>query len=188
MYREILTEEHIAEDILLCTKRKTERKIDIWMICIIPPILVLVSIPTAFLTRQLWVFLFPVILPVVYYPIFYLVNTIRKRKHPDPIPRYTIMQDTLISITVQTIVSPYSRRNTTEDVFVMHFSVGDYRIMHDLYRWSKDLHLSRPGLYNTSVIGNTFYVLIDRETKDILCLYNEKFFICPDEILDAHLA
>ena len=43
-------------------------------------------------------------------------------------------------------------------------------------------------MYNTSVTGNTFYVIIDREIKDILCVYNEKFFACPGEILDAHSA
>lgn len=188
MHRETLTEEHIAEDILLCTRFKKERKADIWLTHVAPPVLFFGSMLAAFLTRQMWLFLFPLAFFAVFIPVFYLGNAIRKRKHPDPVPRYTIAQDTLISITVETIASTHGRRSMMEDIFVMHFGVGDYRIMHDHYRWSKDLRLSAAGMYNTSVTGNTFYVIIDRETKDILCVYNEKFFACPDEILDAHSA
>lgn len=46
------------------------------------------------------------------------------------------------------------------------------------YEWSKDCHLSPRGMFNTSIVGDRFYLVIFTQDpkKKIMMIYNTKFF------------
>lgn len=170
MHTETLTEQYIAEDILNNRETTNFRKSYLWMRYIINPVITVVSILLAFLLHKWWILFFPFATWTVYLTVTMIMDWDGKQRWVRHVPYYMIAKDTLI---------------TTEHN-VLRFGAGAYKAQTDNYRWSKDLRLSIQGMLNTSVAGDTFYLIINPKSQKILCVYNRKYFICPDEILSAH--
>lgn len=170
MHTETLTEQYIAKDILNNRETTNFRKSHRWMRYIINPIITVVSILLAFLLHKWWILFFPFATRTVYLTVTMIMDRDGKQSRGRHVPYYMIAEDTLI---------------TTEHG-VLRFGAGAYEVLTDNYLWSKDLRLSIRGLLNTSVAGDTFYLIINPKNQKILCVYNRKYFTCPGEILNAH--
>ena len=85
----------------------------------------------------------------------------------------------------RTFLSPYN--------YIFTFSVGEWAVIpsnfsyrfnvntRHLYSWSKEMAMTFEGIYNTSVSGDEFYIVVDGVTQNILCAYNTKFFKLENE-------
>ena len=59
---------------------------------------------------------------------------------------------------------------------VLQFDSGEWEVPHRNYTWSDTFEMSREGIANTSLQGDTFYVVRLNSTGKIAVAYNEKFF------------
>ena len=85
-----------------------------------------------------------------------------------------IAVDTLESSVYDYVFSGNVRRH-----LLVFKSFGNYLIPNGMnYCWSDEYYMSDDGVYNTSVAGNTFYIVYYREdeTRTPVMVYNTKFF------------
>lgn len=77
----------------------------------------------------------------------------------------------------------YRRDNGLRDLLVFA-DYGDFFILHyDYYKWSKLYSMSPTGVFNTSLVGDSFYLVIydgDRTNEPVM-VYNAKMFDLQEE-------
>lgn len=79
-----------------------------------------------------------------------------------------------------------ARREYSKSVrfFVLEFQhMGPYRVPQQSYEWSKLYPMSDEGVFNTSALGDRFYVVYLKNARkpQPLAVYNTKLFeLCPD--------
>lgn len=111
------------------------------------------------------------------------VNLSKHQKRFQKIQQYGVemVEDTFNDIH---IVERYKGKQYTQ-VYVLTFrDSGRYEVPdREHYRWSKLYAMSPYGIYNTSHVGDTFYLLRLKDTPkyEILDVYNANLFeLCPD--------
>ena len=121
-------------------------------------------------------------LPLAVYLIGALTAPIRARKLAKKVELCEIefLEDTLVGA-YENVKRHYRRYHTRIEVFyVLSFrNCGRYRVpLVQHYAWSDLYSMSPGGIYNTSILGDTFYVAVrkDDPRKTPLWIYNTKLF------------
>ena len=133
-----------------------------------------------------WVYVLPTVLslfpPTVLLSVFFFGRSKANRL-------YRLIQQNGIEIVEDTLKSAYEDgryRGRHYDLFyVLNFQHnGSYEIPErQHYSWSELYSMSHRGIYNTSIAGDTFYIVRvkDDPLHKILEVYNTKLFeLCPD--------
>ena len=82
---------------------------------------------------------------------------------------YIVDKDTLVSVSSEWL----NRR----EVIILNFkSSADWEVPYDNYKWSKTYRLTRKGVANTSLQGDTFWIVRLKRSYDVVGAYNTKFF------------
>ena len=125
----------------------------------------------------------------------FLITILRAQKTKSAIKKngYTVVRGKLLSI------NSHDRPEFPTKMFdklwlTFVFSVGEWTVgaHHNfsyrfntgekhLYRWSKEMSMTFEGLYNTSLSGDEFYIVVDTVTHNLLYAYNTKFFTLENE-------
>ena len=123
------------------------------------------------------------IIPMAIYGIEILTAPARAKKLAQKVAPLEIefIEDTL-ERAYEDVIHRYKR---VEVFYVLSFkSFGKYRVpAQQHYAWSELYSMSPDGIYNTSIIDDTFYIAVRKDDpKKILWVYNAKLFeLCPDE-------
>ena len=133
-----------------------------------------------------WVYVLPTVLslfpPTVLLSVFFFGRSKANRL-------YRLIQQNGIEILEDTLKSAYedgrSRGRHYDLFYVLTFqNSGSYEVPErQHYEWSELYSMSHRGVYNTSIAGDTFYIvrLKDDPKRRILEVYNTKLFeLCPD--------
>lgn len=133
-----------------------------------------------------WVYVLPTVLslfpPTVLLSVFFFGRSKVNRL-------YRLIQQNGIEILEDTLKSAYedgeTRGRRYNLFYVLEFEKhGRVRVPEGKhYAWSKLYSMSDRGIYNTSVAGDTFYIvrLKGDDTRRVLEFYNAKLFeLCPD--------
>ncbi|MBQ8381832.1 MAG: hypothetical protein IJX47_01360 [Clostridia bacterium] len=122
-------------------------------------------------------------LPLIVYIIGTLTAPIRAKRRAEKIKSYEneFFEDTL-DRAYEDMIHRYKR---VDIFYVLSFkSFGRYRVpSQQHYAWSELYSMSPSGIYNTSIVGDTFYIAVrkDDPKKAPLWVYNAKLFeLCPD--------
>lgn len=176
--KEILTKDKIKLDLACLLKR--ERSRSIWIL-ILAPILLVTAILGIISSRSYpWerieylLYSIAALVALVYAVIILRRAIIDKRKIKNA--EFEVTEDTLVGSTHDARVS----RSAYDNRHLLQFSRhGEYYIPYGTnYKWSKDYYMSDDGVFNTALVGDTFYVVTyrkDAERKPIV-VYNAKQF------------
>ena len=115
---------------------------------ILIPVLLIPAFFILFLTHCAWYGWLGFLLPVAY-STFSIAAVIKKQKEILN-GGYIVDKDTLVSVSSEV---PY-----------------------DNYKWSKTYRLTRKGVANTSLQGDTFWIVRLKRSYDVVGAYNTKFF------------
>ena len=88
---------------------------------------------------------------------------------------YTVTSEILTACNEEDVRSANTSRGR-EPRYVLYLGGEDYCIINDNYPWSRDFRLSYNGMVNTSVVGDEFWVARAAKTEEIGAVYNKKFF------------
>ena len=91
-----------------------------------------------------------------------------------------IESDTLVCLEIKEghkkffAASPLSTRT----YYIFNFSkCGEYILPYEVYIWSQTFRMSGKGIFDQSMEGDEFYLVISNSPKkEILCAYSKKFF------------
>lgn len=179
--REELKRENIISD-LLKIERERRSYVYEWRLLYIVPFAIL-SVSIGILTQRIWVGCITSIL--YFYHIVKLILKLRisnKRIKAIKNGEFTVTLEKLTNICEETIYEPHTgRRRTisTKEVTIFWLGSSEWRLipLSEHYNWSKEYFMGTSGLYNTSVIGNEFYTVVNNFDGKIDYIYNTKFFI-----------
>lgn len=185
MTKEILTDEHIRQDVLgneVKKARTNDNKTLVWVMPIIA-----VAILAGVFVSWVWgvlIGLLSIIPIVLYFKQNQADNDVIFEVEHDG--ELIVEIDTLSHIDKELIYEPHTHRSfsgrTHTDyskyVTVFYFDHGKWRIpeTETLYAWSKEMYISPEGLDNTAVPGNRFYIVRRKGEAEIAYAYNTKFF------------
>ena len=186
MQKEFLQKENIFRDLVSVLRARTLLATSYYLQYIIP--FLLLALLIGFLTRTIWIGL--LIFSPAIYPIVRFVQIVCKsEKQKKEIKRLTEQGKLNVSVEIfermwdDTVYEPhtrYRRYSHLKEVRDVRFSSGLCWQVPDMgifYQWSKDFHLSRSGLENTSVQGDEFYFIALPNDNDISYIYPCKYFI-----------
>ncbi|MBQ8578306.1 MAG: hypothetical protein IJ449_10155 [Clostridia bacterium] len=132
---------------------------------------------------------FPIVAAVVaLYPLYvlirYLYNLVRWYKEKKNLEHfaYRAVTDDLTHVSTETEYRPtwLGRAHAYHDVKCLNFGCGQWRIPPECYTWDAGARMTRSGICNTALAGDPFFVVVARETGEVLCAYNCKLFDCED--------
>ena len=134
---------------------------------ILIPVLLIPAFFILFLTHCAWYGWLGFLLPVAY-STFRIAAVIKKQKEILN-GGYIVDKDTLVSVSYKW----FNRR----EVIILNFkSSADWEVPYDNYKWSKTYRLTRKGVANTSLQGDTFWIVRLKSSYDVVVAYNTKFF------------
>ena len=89
--------------------------------------------------------------------------------------QYTVTSEILTACNEEDVRSSNTPRRR-EPQYVLYFGGEGYCVINENYPWSRSFKLSYDGMVNTSVVGDEFWVARATETEEIGAVYNKKFF------------
>lgn len=187
MTKEVLTPEHVKEDLLRLIETQKDQAHAVGMVGIGAPVLAVGIVLSLFFGS------FFVMIPFLLafgFVVFHYARKLREKNErrrllSDGLSRgeYSVTREVLTNAVFETVYEPHKgpgrRMKDTKQVCVLYFeSGGSWRIpgFNKHYAWSKEFYISTEGLYNTAVAGNEFYLVSLREDYEIRYAYNAKFF------------
>lgn len=167
--KEILTDDLIKQDILNLTKNNDHVPIDI----ILTVISVMMILPLGLFSLYAWfAFLIPVFL-------FGLSHIVRRRKRE-------AMKKTEFFVTADKLLCVKTDEFRTEpslsvykpmwNAYLQFENHGRWEPDGIYYTWSNLYKMSDDGIFYRSLVGDTFYLAIDKKNGKILVGYSTKFF------------
>lgn len=187
--KELLTKDNIRKDLIFVNRQIYSHFVD-YKISIV--ISLIAAIIVFAITKHLWLTLaFSAF--TVYFVFAKLIPELRRsklRKHLLLHGELSLETDELSHFSEQTIYEPYISRNGKryryKIVKFFHFDHSEWRVPYmskksvfnltKHYEWSKLYNMSTQGLENTSVVGDTFYIISLKADKRIKYIYNTKLF------------
>ncbi|MBQ2827505.1 MAG: hypothetical protein IJF13_09785 [Clostridia bacterium] len=184
--KDLLTEENIKSDLMVTSYAGVEKKHE--PLYYLVYVLFGISFVLAYFLRSPW-YLF--IGPIAYLitPFIVLIkDTVKHKRRKQAIlgSGFTVREDTLSHVNLESVPASHSRRmlskNTAfgiEEKYVFHFNGCDWEApkgVGNLYNWSENYYMSLEGIYNTSLMGDEFYIVERNLDGEIGCIYNKKFF------------
>ncbi|MCQ2426569.1 MAG: hypothetical protein MJ070_10565 [Lachnospiraceae bacterium] len=171
-----LTKELILKDILHAAKTYTPRRHYYSAGLCLAAGSILSLIAVALTRKPVW---FLLLLPFVAAEIG--IGVIRKKKAGRLTPGdLTVFTDTVNAVE-EKVVEAGGKYGSYRTALVMYFEgSGEWEIPYDNYTWSKNWHMGRQGVENTSLHGDTFYIVRRNDTGEIAVAYNRKFFDYQD--------
>ena len=131
------------------------------------PVLLILSIFVLFFTHWAWYGWLCFLLPIAYFA--FRIAADRKKQKEILNGGYIVDKDTLVSVSSEWL----NRR----EVIILNFkSSADWEVPYDNYKWSKTHRLTRKGVANTSLQGDTFWIVRLKSSYDVVVAYNTKFF------------
>lgn len=120
------------------------------------------------------------------FSVIFIIFEIRGAKKQRSLsePDYYIVKDKLVKVSEDDFAPINKRDSHGSYVDILYFeNFGNYIVTYNNYLWSKEFYMSAQGLVNTSVCGDEFYLVIAKtEKKEILFVYNTKFFELDEEL------
>lgn len=179
MQKEIFTKENCQTDII---KRIND---EIFVYAVHSVFWILTSLLLGFViylaTHLSWLLVLIALLPIPYpvYKFIQLSQSKRKAQKCD----FEVIEAELVRISEHEpknlflAYPPMRSSGFFSDFYALalYFSnCGRYIVPHSNYTWSKTFDMSRDGIKNTSLLGDTFYVVI--LNGDPIYAYNKRFF------------
>ena len=193
--KELLTVENIKQDLLALQRRKREILLEwrlcstaipygIISLCMFIPVLVMPDVPEAKIYRIAFIVFGLIPLMLMFYQLAKLLDTVfvvyKKENALIEKADFTVYEDTLKKIEEAWIYEPHGSRYSMnhKTVYMYHFSDDTVRLynLKRHYAWSKDFYLSTPGVEQTSLEGDEFYLVRMNTDKKTVYFYNKKFF------------
>lgn len=182
--KEVLTDQKIGMDLLKLLRREEKAAIIVLIISSVM-ILLLAALFIAEAMAGRLVFKLEDRIDYIFYAVIFvgaavcegavLYNVVGRRRMLKK-AAFDVEEDTLIDATLDARVSksPYMDRH------LLQFSrCGEYYIPYGTnYEWSKDYYMSDRGVFNTAIVGDTFYVVTyrnDKKRRPVIA-YNTKQF------------
>ena len=166
MRKEKLTIENVKIDLLKKTKDTSYAVIGLTAFLLLL-LIIIFCVPIIY--KVLFGCLCAMVFYVVVEQIVQLINLHSKCRNAD-----CIVKDKLIGMEIQEHVNSRSYYKT----FHLYFSnYGEFLIPKESYKWSSMFRMSCDGVYNYSVCGDEFYLVLSKpQTGKILLAYNTKMF------------
>lgn len=184
MTRELLKKENIREDLLTVYKSRNAIHGE-WRLCYIAP---LVGVALAlFHLRFVWLGVLALV-PAAFHAVLLVLDRRKNRRNMaeilDGLDRgeISVSEEILSHIAEEAAYEPHvrgKRIHAAKRIHVFYFrSGGSWRHVETEthYRWSKEFYMTPEGLENTSLAGDTFYVIRLQDQPDVAYIYNKKLF------------
>lgn len=167
--KEVLTNEIILNDLkhnLKCHVTTSNEKTHLIIISII-----LIIITYMFLIIKPQYALLLLLIPVCY---FIIINNLQSKKIKSlSVKDFSVTTNKLVDIREEAATT--GRRCSTQ--IKCYFESGaEWEVPYRNYTWSKVYCLSDNGVENTSLVGDTFYIVQLYESNQTIIAYNTKFF------------
>ena len=166
--KEILTDDFIKQDLLYQFNYIAPLIAISIILCIVS---ISVFIPFIFISPYAWVVL---LIPVFFFVISYIVRNLKMTRVKNG--EYAVITGKLL----------YEKRNElrTELTFykpkwisyLQFEGYGRWELWGMYYTWSNLYKMSGEGICNTSFVGDTFHLVINKKNNKIVMGYNTKFF------------
>lgn len=181
--KEILTKDKIKLDLMVLLKR--EQMQSIWILVLMPILLFLSVFLIINIRSYPWerieyiLYSILAIVGLIHSVVLLRKVIIGKRRVKNA--EFDVEEDTLVDSTLDARTS----RSPNIDRHLLQFArCGEYYIPYGTnYNWSKDYYMSDRGVFNTSLNGDSFYIVTyqkDKKRKPII-VYNTKLFELRDE-------